>query len=216
MRGVFVSGTGTGVGKTVVSAGLLAAFPAARYLKPVQTGSPPDDDAACVRALSGAGPLRVPRAGVRLEAPVSPHAAAEREGRSLTAADLARAAREAAGDAPAVVEGAGGLLVPLSRRELLIDLIGLLRLPVVLAVKVELGAINATLLSLEALDRRRLPVAALALVGGDDPSLASALSAFAPAVACVRLPRLEPLEPAALAAAVAPWRAAPGLAEALA
>jgi malonyl-CoA O-methyltransferase len=77
VRGVFVTGTDTGVGKTLLCACLLTAFTRARYAKPVQTGWPADDDTATVVGLARAGPGRALAGGVRLKAPVSPHHAAD-------------------------------------------------------------------------------------------------------------------------------------------
>lgn len=215
MRGVFVSGTDTAAGKTVLCAALLSAFPRARYVKPVQTGWPADDDRAEVLRLAQAPPGRAPAFGARLAAPVSPHHAAHLEGVRLSCAALEAEVRGLDDGLPLVVEGAGGLLVPLSDRELQSDLIGRLGLPVVLAVGVRLGAINATLLTLEALARREIALAGAVLVGPDDPSLASALAAFAPGAGIGRLPRLAPLTPASLAAAAAPLAQIPALRAAL-
>lgn len=216
MRGVFVTGTDTDVGKTVASAALLRAFPRAGYLKPVQTGCPPDDDRVEVLRLAGAAPARAPARGVRLRDPVSPHEAARREGTRLSVAALVAEVAAADDGRPWVVEGAGGLLVPLSEQERVADLVARLALPVVLAVRVRLGAINATLLTLEALAARHLALAGLVLLGPEDRALRSALEAFAPQAPWVRLPWLAPLAPATLAPAAAPLADAPWLAAALA
>lgn len=203
MRGVFVVGTDTGVGKTVLCAALLAAAgPSVVYAKPIQTGSPPDDDVATVRTLTGVPPERAPDLGTRLAAPVSPHHAARLEGKRLSADLLA--APLLRGDLPGrrwIVEGAGGLLVPLSSEDLLVDLVRVLGLPVVVAVNVRLGAINHTLLTLESLERRALPCLGLVLVGDEDASLESALSVHTRTLMLGRLPRLARVEPAGVRAA---------------
>ena len=150
MRGLFVTGTDTGAGKTVVAAALAAAL-GARGLrvaarKPVLTGTDeppagpwPMDDR--VLALStGEDPRDV--APVRFGPPVSPHLAAELSGATLTAAELAAAC---ATDADAVVvEGVGGLLVPLGPGETVRDLAVALGLPVVVAARPGLGTLNHT------------------------------------------------------------------------
>lgn len=215
MRGVFVTGTDTGVGKTVVSAALLASFPATRYVKPVQTGWPADDDVAMVRRLAQVDALRAPAVGARLAEPCSPHHAAALEGAALSVAGLCDVVTAAADGAAVVVEGAGGLLVPLSARERIADLIAWLGLPVVVTVAVRLGAINATLLTLEALTARRLRAVCAVLVGAQDPSLTTALAAFAPELPRLALPRLPDLSPRRLAEAASGWSALPGLREAL-
>jgi len=217
VRGVFVTGTDTGVGKTVLSAALLAAAaPDACYAKPIQTGSPPDDDVATVRTLTGVASARAPDLGVRLRAPVSPHHAAETAGVQLTVKDLARRLR-AADDPPRgwVVEGAGGLLVPLNERETLADLVRELRLPVVVAVGVRLGAINTTLLTLRALRDLGLPTLGVVLMGARDPSLDSALAAHAPGAVLGGVPTLTPLTQASVREAGRTLLRVPALLEAL-
>lgn len=203
MKGVFVVGTDTGVGKTVLCAALLAAAAAdVVYAKPIQTGSPPDDDLATVRTLAAVAAERAPDLGTRLLAPVSPHHAARLEGKHLTADALA--APLLRGDRPGrrwIVEGAGGLLVPLSPEELLPSLVRALGLPVLVAVGVRLGAINHTLLTLAALERMDLPCLGPVLVGEEDPSLEGALRAHSRRPTLGRLPRLPRLEPASVRAA---------------
>jgi dethiobiotin synthetase len=217
MRGVFVTGTDTGVGKTVLSAALLAATPATtRYAKPVQTGAPPDDDRAEVLRRSGIDATRAPDLGVKLRAPVSPHWAAQLEGTHLASAALAARVRALDAGGAWIVEGAGGLLSPLSTTETMLDLAAALGLPALVAVGARLGAINATLLTLRALDAARHPCLGVVLVGPEDPSLLSALQAFAPGRVLGRLAPLAPLDPATLRAAGASLLAHPALAKALA
>ncbi|MFM8979735.1 MAG: dethiobiotin synthase [Planctomycetia bacterium] len=219
MRGCFVTGTDTSVGKTLLCAALLAAAPAGvHYAKPVQTGSPPDDDRATLLELAGVAAARVPDLGLKLPVPVSPHHAAQLAGVRLEAAALA-ARVTAWRPAPQawLVEGAGGLLAPLNARETALDLARALGLPVLVAVRVRLGAINHTLLTLRALEQAGLACAGVVLVGDDDPSLASALAAHAPGRVLGRLPWLEPVTPAAVqAAGRALCAGSPALAAALA
>ncbi len=160
MRGCFVTGTDTGAGKTVVAAALLAAL-AARGLrvaasKPVLTGVaepadaawPPDDVVLAAAAGGGRGPEAV--APFRFGPPVSPHLAASLAGRALEPADLVATVGAAGEGADAlVVEGVGGLLVPLTPGYLVRDLALDLDLPVVLAARAGLGTISHTLLTLE-------------------------------------------------------------------
>jgi len=176
MKSIFVTGTGTGVGKTLVSAALLSRWADALdlvYVKPVQTGCPPDDDAENVLRLTGRAD-RVSTVGVRLRDPVSPHLAAAREGVRLGAVELADAARDAAHPGRALIEGAGGVLVPLNERETIADLILALDAVVVVVAEAGLGTINHTLLTLAELERRAIEVAGVVLCGetfGDNPEV---------------------------------------------
>lgn len=166
MTAFAVVGTDTGIGKTVVTAGLVGRLRAdgrdARAVKPVQTGYPPDDDAAFVRAACGddaaATCLR------RLEPPLAPAVAAEREGVDLDYG----AVREGCADAldaaeVGVLEGIGGLRVPLADGREVVDLVADLDLPAVLVARSGLGTLNHTALSVKALDRRGVPVEAVVL-----------------------------------------------------
>jgi malonyl-CoA O-methyltransferase len=160
-RGVFVTGTDTGVGKTVVSAVLVKAW-GADYFKPVQTGLAEEGgDTATIAALAGAGPRRLHPPVHAFDPPVSPHLAAEEGGTSigLDDFDLPDPGR------PLVVEGAGGALVPLSGDETMLDLMARLDLPVVVVVADRLGAINQALLTLQALRGRGLEVVGVVLTG---------------------------------------------------
>lgn len=207
MRGCFITGTDTDVGKTVVTAGLLSALTAhgrvAVAVKPVQTGCgsgtlPPD--AACyveaARLVHGCPP-----AVVTLEsfAPAcSPHLAARLVGKILNAAQLAEKVRRL--DVPFVlVEGAGGVCAPLSANETMLDLMMALGLPVILVAADRLGCISQVLLSLQALRAHGLEVAAVILnqaeekpknVPDDNFEAVTELGK----VRCLRLPRFLGLE----------------------
>lgn len=201
MRGLFVSGTDTGAGKTVLCAALVAASQA-RYHKPVQTGPAEDHDTPAVARLSGADPGRLLPPAACFPLPASPHHAAAVAGTRLELAALSSPLRAA--DRPGdrwVVEGAGGLLVPLNETVLMTDLIAALGLPVLLAASTRLGAINHSLLSLRALRALGLPGLGIVLLGDADPSLSSALDAFAPGAVLGRIPWLDPLAAAPLRAA---------------
>jgi dethiobiotin synthetase len=166
-HGLFVTGTDTGVGKTVVSAALLEQLRPTgnvRYWKPIQTGIEVDDDTATVRSL-GASADEVLDEGIRLKRPLSPHLSARLSGVSIDLDDLtAIAARQPDSDRW-IVEGAGGVLVPVNDCELMIDLIVRLALPVLVVARTSLGTINHTLLTLEALRSRQAQIAGVMLVG---------------------------------------------------
>ena len=199
MRGVFVTGTDTGVGKTVVSAALLHRYgPSVRYWKPIQTGIEYDDDTAEVQRLTGCGPGRVVDAGVRLPRRLSPHLAARLAGVTLDLASLAASAGAWVGEGTCIVEGAGGVLVPLDEQALLVDLVGRYRLPVVVVARSGLGTINHTLLTIEALERRAVAVAGVVMVGPLNPDNRLAIEHYSRIPVLGELPPLDPLTPAAL------------------
>ncbi len=169
MRGLFVTGTGTGVGKTIVSAALLAAMRAAgepvRAYKPVVTGlaEPPGKwphDHELLALAAGMASEKV--APVRFDPPVSPHLAAAMDGRRIDPADLVAGARASSKDI-LVVEGVGGLLVPLTEDFSVRDLAVELGLPLVIAAPPGLGTINHTLLTIEAARAVGLELAAVVL-----------------------------------------------------
>ena len=172
MRGVFVTGTGTGVGKSIVAAAICAAL-ARRALrvaafKPVVTGLdepgdwPADHELLALAASADQGPEDV--TPYRFGPPVSPHLAAELAGETIDPARLESRARAAAAGADAlVVEGVGGLMVPLSSDYLVRDLAGALALPLAVVAHTGLGTLNHTLLTVEAARAAGLDVAAVVL-----------------------------------------------------
>jgi dethiobiotin synthase len=193
VQGFFVTGTDTDVGKTVAAAWLVAKLGAC-YWKPVQAGNHPETDSAIVRRLSGVDHI-LPEAYV-LPEPIAPHEAARRAG---TAIDLARLVPPAC-DRPLVVEGAGGLLVPLDDKAYVIDLAAELHLPIVLVARSTLGTINHTLLSLEAIRRRGLPLAGVVVNGPETPHNRAAIERYGKAEIIAEIPWLDQLTPAALMA----------------
>ncbi len=197
--GVFVTGTDTGIGKTLVSACLVRAWEAV-YWKPVQTGLAEEPgDTATVAALAGVPPERLLAPRHALRAPLSPQAAAALEGIAIALDDFAPPSPPAPGRRPLVVEGAGGVLVPLSDRAMMIDLIAHLALPVVVVARSGLGTINHTLLTLAALRQRGVAVAGVVLNGQLNPANRQAIEHFG---AVQVLAELQPL-PAVTAATVA-------------
>jgi len=194
MTGVFVTGTDTGVGKTVAAACLARAWQAG-YWKPVQTGlATADDDTATVAALAGLPAERIVAPVYSLQAPLSPHAAAELEDVRIVmdAIALPRTAH------PLVVEGAGGLYVPLNDRDFMIDLMAKLALPVLLVARSTLGTINHTLLSLAALRSHGLPIAGVILDGPPNAGNRAAIERFGRVRVLAELPRVDPLDDAAV------------------
>jgi dethiobiotin synthetase len=217
LRGVFVTGTDTGVGKTIVAAAIAAALTArgerVAVHKPVVTGL--DDggpfDHEILGAAAGCDPERV--APHRFGPAVSPHLAAAWAGVGLELPALVAAARAAADGADAVVvEGVGGLLVPLSPAATIRDFAVAVGLPLVIAARPGLGTINHTLLTLEAARAARLRVAGVVLTpwpGEPSPMEASNRETIAELgdVAVATLPYAEDLAAAGSTLPLDSWLA---------
>jgi dethiobiotin synthase len=193
VQGFFVTGTDTDVGKTVVAAWLVARLGAC-YWKPVQAGTEPETDSQIVRRLSGASPDRILREGYVLAEPIAPHEAARRAGIAIDMAKL----DPPACDGPLVVEGAGGLMVPLDEQSFVIDLARELELPLILVARSTLGTINHTLLSLEAIRRRGLPLAGVVVNGPETPHNRAAIERYGQVEVIAEIPWLEQITTAAL------------------
>ena len=190
-----ICGTDTDVGKTVVSA-LVVQGLGATYWKPVQSGLEGGSDSGRLQALLQLPGTRLLPEAYRLQTPVSPHWAAELEGITIDPARLALPA--VAGTL--VVETAGGLLVPLRRDWLQIDQLAAWGLPVLLVARSGLGTLNHTLLSVQALRQRSIPLLGLVLNGPLHPDNPATLAALAQAPVLAQLPPLEPLTASGLAA----------------
>ncbi len=149
----FISGIGTGVGKTIVSA-LLTQLWATDYWKPIQAGDLDHTDSDTVRSLSrlvkNVHPERF-----RLNLSTSPHEAAKADNLSISLADFELPLT----NNQLIVEGAGGLFVPINDQHFMIDLIEQLKLPVILVIRDYLGCINHSLLSIKALNNQKIPLA---------------------------------------------------------
>lgn len=165
MKRYFVTGIGTGVGKTLAAAVLTEALNA-DYWKPVQTGPSEDHDRLAVMQLVSNHKTLSFKEAYSFHLPASPHLAAFREGATI---DLQQIQLPASANTHLVIEGAGGLLVPLNKREMVIDLAEQLDAEVILVCRNYLGCINHTLLSLEYLLRHEFPIKGLVLNGDFDP-----------------------------------------------
>lgn len=172
MRPIFVTGIGTEVGKTLVSAILVEALHA-DYWKPIQAGDLEATDTDRVRGLVTNELSRFHPEAVRLRTPASPHAASRREGRMIELAEIVPPA--AARERPLVIEGAGGVLVPLNDSHTMLDLIAKLACETVVVSKNYLGSINHTLLTLEALERRGIEILGLVFNGEENADSESAI-----------------------------------------
>lgn len=195
---IVVTGTDTDVGKTVFAAALAGAL-GAQYWKPVQAGSDPSSDADSVALLSGLPVERILPEAYRLTTPCSPHRAAEIDGVTIDPARLALP--RVAG--PLVVEGAGGVLVPVTPDLVFADVFARWGSPVVLVARTALGTINHSLLSIEALRRRAVPILGIAFVGDPQGDSEATIARIGGVKRLGRLPLIDPLEAATLAAAFA-------------
>jgi dethiobiotin synthetase len=171
----FVTGTDTGIGKTVASALLCAALDAI-YWKPIQTGSRQGTDRATVMRLAGLPRERTIPETYRFAPPVSPHLAARRAGtrielRKIKLPSLPRAEN-------LIVEGAGGVLVPVNESQLMTHVMKRLKLPVLLVARSSLGTINHTTLSLAALRAASLEVRGVIMVGKPNPENRKAIEHY--------------------------------------
>jgi dethiobiotin synthetase len=190
---IVITGTDTDIGKTVFAAGLTHLLEGV-YWKPVQAGLEGETDTDTVRRLSGLDHSHFLTEAWRLKLAASPHLAAEREGIEIDSKTLAIPAV----NRPLIIEGAGGLMVPLNRRELYIDVFARWKVPVVLCARTTLGTLNHTLLSLEALQRRDIPVIGIALIGDPHVDNERTLTVMGGVPVLGRLPRLDPLTPQSL------------------
>ncbi|MHA6769398.1 dethiobiotin synthase [Sphingobium ummariense] len=196
MTVLIVTGTDTGIGKTVFSAGLAGAL-GAHYWKPIQAGIDPEGDSETVARLSGLPAGHILPEAYRLATPASPHLAARLDGVEIALDRLALPLV----DGPLVVEGAGGVLVPISEKRLMADLFAHWGRPVILCARTALGTINHSLLSIEALRARAVPIAGIAFIGDPHPENERIIPALAGVPSLGRLPLLDRLDAAGLAQA---------------
>jgi dethiobiotin synthetase len=194
---VVITGTDTGIGKTVFAAGLTAMLDGF-YWKPVQAGLEETTDSEAVAALANIPRERIFPEAWRLRTPASPHLAATLDGVEIKPEALVppKVAR------PLVIEGAGGLLVPLTRSTLFIDVFARWRLPVVLCARTSLGTINHTLLSIQALRHRSIPILGVAFIGDEHEENIRIIAEIGRVSVLGRLPYLASLPPQTLSTAM--------------
>jgi dethiobiotin synthetase len=197
MSPIVVTGTDTGIGKTVFAAGLAGRL-GAHYWKPVQAGIDPEGDSETVARLSGLPAERILKEAYRLRMPASPHLAAREEGLTI---ELERLALPAV-HGPLVVEGAGGALVPLSESLLMTDLFASWGAPAIICARTGLGTINHSLLTVEALHASGVPVLGIAFIGDPHAENERIIPKLAGVPSLGRLPWLDPLNSDALAEAM--------------
>lgn len=188
-RGIFVTGTDTDIGKTVVAACLVRALDA-DYWKPIQSGLADGRDQDTVAELSGLDARRIHPSAYELQAPLSPHEAARLENKTLdmNAFELPPTENNL------VVEGAGGALVPINDDALMINLMERLGLPIVVVARSRLGTINHTLLTLEALRARNLTILGVIVNGPSNSANVDAIRTYGKIKILLELELISPLD----------------------
>lgn len=192
-RAIIVTGTDTGIGKTVFSAMLTKALDGV-YFKPVQAGLEDETDTQAVRRMTQLDSGHFAPEIYKLNTPASPHRAAELDGIEIDPEKLTPPAPAR----PLIVEGAGGLMVPVTRNLLQIDLFARWQCPLVLCARTSLGTINHTLLSLEALKARAMTLLGVAFIGDGNDDTERVIIEISGARRLGRLPWLDRLDAASL------------------
>jgi dethiobiotin synthetase len=195
MSAIVVTGTDTGIGKTVFAAALAAALDA-DYWKPIQAGLDEETDSQRVAELSGLAAHRIHPEAYRLTTPCSPHRAAELDGVTIDTARLTLPTTK-----PLIIEGAGGVMVPITRAYVYADLLADWAFSTVLVARTTLGTINHSLLSIEALRARRVPLLGIVFIGETNEDTESTITTMGKVKRLGRLPSLALLNRATLAQA---------------
>jgi dethiobiotin synthetase len=188
MKRYFVTGIGTEVGKTIASAIITQALKA-DYWKPVQAGELDNSDRMKVEALIDNDRSKFHTEAYRLNHPMSPHAAAERDGVEIDVSSI----KMPDTDNHLVIEGAGGLLVPLNKKDTILDLIKALNCEVILVSRHYLGSINHTLMSIELLKQRNIPVKGILFNGKENKDTESIITKMSGIEVLGRIDELENL-----------------------
>lgn len=160
IKGVFVTGTDTDVGKTIIASWLMLHLDG-YYWKPIQSGLEVATDQQVVKEITGFSNNRFFPSCYELTEPLSPHESAKRDGIII---DMQHFVLPQA-KKPIIVEGAGGVLVPINENQFIYDLIKYLKLPTILVCRSQLGTINHTLLSLKLLRDERIPILGIVING---------------------------------------------------
>ncbi|MFZ5564027.1 MAG: dethiobiotin synthase [Thermodesulfobacteriota bacterium] len=194
---LFVTGTDTGVGKTVVCAVLMAGLQGV-YWKPVQSGAKDGTDTAFVRRVTGLDGTHFRPEAYVLSTPVSPHLAAQLEGRKIELEKIVVPPVDP--DTTLIIEGAGGLMVPLDDRHLMLDLIRRIGAPVLVVAQSRLGMINHTLLTVNRLEQAGVPVFGVAVNGRPNAENRKAVEHYGHVAVVAEIPPMPAITPAALKA----------------
>tara|TARA_B100000780_G_scaffold245076_1_gene188961 strand:- start:3699 stop:4316 length:618 start_codon:yes stop_codon:yes gene_type:complete len=188
MKKYFITGIGTDVGKTIAASIITEALEA-DYWKPIQAGDLEASDTLKVKALVENESTVFHREAYRLNHPMSPHAAAERDGVEINLQGIKLPKTQN----HLVVEGAGGLLVPLNRTETILDLISQLNCEVILVSRHYLGSINHTLMSVELLKNRHISIKGILFNGAENKDTESIIHEITGLTILGRIDELERL-----------------------
>ncbi len=197
MKGIFVTGTDTGIGKTVISAALLSVFRKREkvcYWKPIQTGIEEDNDTETIRTLVKCTDEEIYDKGIRLEKPLSPHLSARLADEEISIEGVLSFIQNRGEDKFWIVEGAGGVLVPLNESELMIDFMDALNLPVLVAARSGLGTINHTLLTIKALRNHNLEILGVIMNGKPNLENKKAIEHFGSVPVLAEMPEFEKID----------------------
>ncbi len=197
MKGIFVTGTDTGIGKTIVSAALMNAYSKKGnvcYWKPIQTGIEEDNDTETVKTLANCSAEEIHDKGFRLEKPLSPHLSARLANVEITIEETIKFIENKTEDKFWIVEGAGGILVPLNENELMVDLIKALNLPVFIVARSGLGTINHTLLTIETLRNHNLEILGIIMNGEPNLENKKAIEHYGKVTVLAEMPKFEKLD----------------------
>jgi len=184
---IFITGTDTNVGKTHASLICTHALQAT-YWKPIQSGLEEGKDSDFIQKWTSC-PLE--KSCYEFKAPMSPHHAAFKENQEISMEKLLQSVPSAS---PLIIEGAGGLMVPLHPQYLLIDFIEQLKIPCILVTRTGLGTLNHTLLSLEALQKRKIKTLGLILCGDSHPENEESLVFYGKVPIITRLPFMKDMD----------------------
>lgn len=201
--GVFITGTDTDVGKTIVSA-WLCAHTQTPYWKPIQTGQ--ERDSNTVQQLAG---VTIFPEAVHFPRPASPHLAAADVGKTIDLQTIQPPSHET----PLVVEGAGGVMVPINAHQTMLDVMAHLKLPAIVVARTTLGTINHTCLTLAALRARNIPVLGVMLNSEPSAENAQAIAHYGETTVLATLPPLPTLTRDSLLAVPLPNALSDALAE---
>ena len=174
-RQLFVTGTDTGIGKTVTAAMLTLGLRGG-YWKPIQSGLESPTDTEWVKEATGLGEDHFFPESYRLQQPLSPHTSAARDGVRIETESITLPEQH---NLPhLIIEGAGGIMVPLNEQTLMIDLIRQLNIPALIVAKSGLGTINHTLLTIHRLRDYSIPLLGVVLNGEKNPDNKKAIETY--------------------------------------
>lgn len=193
----FITGTDTGIGKTFVSALLMSGLNAT-YWKPVQSGLYAETDTEAVKRLTGLPAQNFHKEAYRLTEPLSPHASAAIDDVDI---DLNKFVLPDFQTDHLIVEGAGGTLVPINAEKMIIDLMAQLQIPALVVARSELGTLNHTFLTLEALRKRNIPVLGVLMNGPENESNRRAIEHYGKVSVLAEIEPIKKINPSVLSQA---------------